>query len=137
MNRKSAVAALAALAFFAPLAAQAQSQPEDPPKRIRSVLLYGDEQCPKPSDPDEIVVCADAGDSPYRIPKRFRNQPSDEPGAQSWSRRAEVIEEVNRVGLPGSCSPFGIGGQFGCSRQFIQQWAQERLEREARAAREQ
>jgi hypothetical protein len=119
-----------------PAVAEAQTAPQDPPKRIRSVLVYGDEACPKPEDPDEIVVCANGGDSPYRIPKRFRDEASTRPEAQSWSRRVEVIEDVNRVGMPGSCSPVGIGGQFGCSREFIRQWAQERLEKEAKAARE-
>ena len=124
----------APLAFV--LASPAMAQQSDPPKRIRSVLLYGEEQCPPSTDPDEIVVCANAGDSPYRIPKRFRDEAREGPAAQSWSRRAELIEEVNRAGLPNSCSPIGTGGQTGCSRQFIRQWAQERLDREAREARQ-
>jgi hypothetical protein len=118
--------------------ALAQDKPEQkgPPQRIRSVMLYGDEQCPKPESDDEIVVCANGGDSPYRIPKQFRGQPKEGPGSTSWARRAEVVEEVNRAGLPNSCSPIGTGGQTGCTRAFIRQWAQERLDRKAKAARE-
>ena len=109
--------------------------PQEPPKRIRSILLYGDEECPKSNDPDEIVVCAKSGESPYRIPKRFRDQPSEDAAAQSWTRRMETVEEVNRAGLPDSCSPVGSGGQTGCTRKFIQQWAQERLDQKAKASR--
>jgi hypothetical protein len=71
----------------APAMAQDQSAPDGPPKRIRSVILYGDEKCPPKIDPEEIVVCANGGDSQYRIPKRFRNQPKEGPTAQAWSRR--------------------------------------------------
>jgi hypothetical protein len=129
---------LAAAALLAtPVMAVGQDAPQGPPKRIRNVILFGDEQCPTAQDPDEVVVCAKTSESPYRIPKRFRNQPAEGPAAQSWSRRAELVEEVNRAGLPNSCSPIGTGGQTGCSRQFIQQWAQERLERQVKESREQ
>lgn len=116
----------------APAFAQDQSAPQDPPKRVRSILLYGDQQCPAATNPDEIVVCAEGGESPYRIPKRFRNAAKTDPPNTSWARRMEVVEDVNRAGLPNSCSPIGTGGQTGCTRQFIQQWAQERLEKEAK-----
>ncbi|NML04757.1 hypothetical protein [Sphingomonas sp. G-3-2-10] len=127
--------------FAAPLIlfavpAAAQDAQDGPPKRVRSVITFGDEKCPPATDPDEIVVCASGGDSPYRIPKRFRNQPAEGPAAQSWSRRVEVVEEVNRAGLPNSCSPIGTGGQSGCTRQMIRQWYQERLETEAKRGRE-
>ncbi|MGK6357091.1 hypothetical protein ACMGDH_17920 [Sphingomonas sp. DT-207] len=120
---------IAASLLAVPAAAQDQSTPQAPPNRVRSVILYGDEQCPKPSGPDEVVVCANAGDSPYRIPKQFRDQPDESSAASAWTRRVETVEEVNRAGLPNSCSPVGTGGQTGCSRQFLQQWAQDRLNR--------
>ncbi|MEI9850722.1 MAG: hypothetical protein WDN24_07545 [Sphingomonas sp.] len=107
---------------------------ETPPQRIRNVILFGEEQCPTAENPDEIVVCAKSGESPYRIPKEFRNAPSDDPAAVSWSRRAELIEEVNRVGLPNSCGVTGMSGQTGCSRELIRQWAQERLEKRVKEA---
>lgn len=130
---------LAATALLAaPVLAQdvpGQSGPQDLPKRVRSVLLYGKEACPKPANDDEIVVCATGGDSPYRIPKELRNQPDESAPAQAWTNRVETVEEVNRVGLPNSCSPVGMGGQSGCSRQAIRQWYQERLEAKAKASR--
>ena len=133
---------LARLIFAAPLLliaapsfAQTAGTGDGPPKRVRSVVTYGDEACPKQTDPEEIVVCAKGGDSPYRIPKRFRNQPKEGPTGQSWTRRMEVVEEVNRAGLPNSCSPIGTGGQTGCTRLMIQQWYQDRLDRKTKAAR--
>jgi hypothetical protein len=118
-----------------PALVQDQQVQQDPPKRVRSVLLYGDEQCPKGQDPDEVVVCAKAGDSPYRIPERFRDQPNEGAAAQAWTNRVETVEEVNRAGLPNSCSPVGTGGQTGCTRAMIRQWYQERLDQKAKNAR--
>jgi hypothetical protein len=118
-----------------PAAPQDGAKGDGPPSRVRSVLLYGDEQCPKAENPDEIVVCADAGESPYRIPKRFRNQPDEGAAAQAWTNRVESVEEFNRAGLPNSCSPVGIGGQTGCTRSMIRQWYQERVDQKAKAAR--
>ena len=123
--------ALAALAMVAQDAPAQDGAGQEPPTRIRSVLLYGDEQCPTARDDDEIVGCSSAGDSPFRIPEALRERP-ERPANVSWVRRVEVIEEVNRVGLPDSCSPVGTGGQTGCTRQMLQQWAQERLERQRR-----
>uniref|UniRef100_UPI00195375A8 hypothetical protein n=2 Tax=Pseudomonadota TaxID=1224 RepID=UPI00195375A8 len=101
---------------------QSQDADSGPPKRVRSILLYGQEECPKSQSEEEIVVCANAGESPYRIPKRFRNQPKDDAASQAWTNRVETVEEVNRAGLPNSCSPVGTGGQTGCTRQMIRQW---------------
>ncbi|WP_262503994.1 hypothetical protein [Sphingosinithalassobacter sp. CS137] len=126
------------LAAAAAAAFPVQDAPQDAgadATRIRSVLLYGDESCPPATSPDEIVVCTRAGESPYRIPERFREQPSERPANTSWVRRVEMIEEVNRAGLPNSCSPIGTGGQTGCTQEQIRQWAQERLEAEARQSR--
>lgn len=125
---------LAATALLA-APALAQDKPQDPPKRVRSILLYGQEECPKPANADEIVVCANAGESPYRIPKSLRDQPDESAPAQAWTNRVETVEEVNRVGLPNSCSPVGSGGQTGCTRQMIRQWYQERLDAKAKASR--
>jgi hypothetical protein len=118
-----------------PVPAQTSGPQEEPPKRVRSILVYGDEQCPKSENPDEIVVCANAGESPYRIPKRFRNQPKEGGASNAWTNRVETVEQFNRAGLPNSCSPVGSGGQTGCTRAAIRQWYQERLDQKAKAAR--
>jgi alkylation response protein AidB-like acyl-CoA dehydrogenase len=122
---------LAAFAVATPALAQEKEAQSTQPQRVRSVLLYGDQQCPKAESPDEIVVCANAGDSPYRIPKNLRER-TPGPEGTSWVRRAELIDEVNRVGMPGSCSPVGSYGASGCTLQAIQQWAAERKAQKAR-----
>ncbi|ODP38355.1 hypothetical protein [Sphingomonas turrisvirgatae] len=119
------LAMLAILTTSAPVLAQEAGAPSGTPQRVRSVLLYGDEQCPKPQNADEIVVCANGGDSPYRIPKNLRERPVT-PASTSWVRRAELVDEVNRVGVPGSCTPVGAFGQSGCTVQMIQRWAAEK-----------
>ncbi len=129
--------AAAALLATPAIAQDAAKQPQDnqgPPKRVRSVLLYGQDECPKPQSEDEIVVCASGGDSPYRIPKEFRNARKDDAASQAWTNRVEMVEDVNRAGLPNSCSPVGTGGQTGCTRAAIRQWYQERLEQKAKDA---
>lgn len=129
---------LAAALLAGPAMAQDSKQSQDtnsgPPQRVRSILLYGKEECPKAQSEDEIVVCANAGESPYRIPKEFRNKPKDDAASQAWTNRVEMVEDVNRAGLPNSCSPVGSGGQTGCTRQMIRQWYQERLDAKAKAA---
>ena len=53
---------LFAALMASPAPAQVRGPQDEPPKRVRSILLYGDEQCPKTEDPDEIVVCAEHED---------------------------------------------------------------------------
>ncbi|WHU03481.1 MULTISPECIES: hypothetical protein [unclassified Sphingomonas] len=132
--RLLAAAALLATPAIAQDAKQSSQDNQGPPKRVRSVLLYGQEQCPKPQSEEEIVVCANGGESPYRIPKEFRNQPKNDAASQAWTNRVEMVEDVNRAGLPNSCSPVGTGGQTGCTRAAIRQWYQERLEQKAKNA---
>jgi alkylation response protein AidB-like acyl-CoA dehydrogenase len=125
---------LIAALLAAPVPAIAQDgEAAAPPQRVRSVLLYGDDQCPKAESPDEIVVCANGGDSPYRIPKNLRERPVT-PASTSWVRRAEVVDEVNRVTVPGSCTPVGTFGQSGCTLQSIQRWAAEKKAQKERDA---
>lgn len=121
--------------FATALLAQDKPAPSGPPQRVRSVLLYGEEKCPRSEDPNEIVVCANVGESPYRIPKQFRDKPDEGAAAQAWTNRVDTVEQVNRAGLPNSCSPIGIQGQTGCTRQMIQQWYQERVNQKAKASR--
>lgn len=125
-----------ALLFTAPALAQETLKTDagEPPQRVRSVLLYGDDSCPKPESADEVVICAKVGESPYRIPKSLRKTEPG-PGGTSWVRRAELIDEVNRQSLPGSCSPIGSYGQSGCTLRMLQQWkAEQRAKKEEEAA---
>lgn len=116
-----------------PVLAQEAEDGNAPPQRVRSVLLYGDDQCPKAQSEDEVVICSKVGESPYRIPKSLRKSKFS-PESVSWTRRAEVVDEVNRVTLPGSCSPIGSFGHTGCTIQMLQQWRAERAEQKAEEA---
>jgi len=123
---------LAAIAA-APVLAQEAGDGNEPPQRVRSVLLYGDDQCPKAESEDEVVICSKVGESPYRIPKSLRKTEPG-PGGTSWTRRAELVDEVNRVTLPGSCSPIGSFGHTGCTMQMLQNWRAERAAQKAEEA---
>jgi|APFEC2959095171_1045051.scaffolds.fasta_scaffold00009_288 hypothetical protein len=123
---------LAALAAT-PVLAQEADADNAPPQRVRSVLLYGDDQCPKASSEEEVVICSKVGESPYRIPKSLRkSEPT--PASTSWTRRAELVDEVNRQVLPGSCSPIGSYGHTGCTIQMLQNWRAERAAQKAEEA---
>ncbi|MBB3911032.1 hypothetical protein [Sphingomonas desiccabilis] len=118
---------VAALAASPAMAQEAEKTSNAPPQRTRSVTVYGKEECPKPETENEVVVCARKDESErFRIPSELRNPPSQEAAAQSWANRAETMMEVNRVGLPDSCSPVGTGGQTGCNQQLLRQWYQQR-----------
>ena len=123
---------LAAIAATPVLAQEAEGGNE-PPQRVRSVLLYGEDQCPKAESEDEVVICSKVGESPFRIPKSLRKTEPG-PGGTSWTRRAELVDEVNRVTLPGSCSPIGSFGQSGCTTQMLQQWRADRAAKKAEEA---
>lgn len=118
---------VAALAASPAMAQEAEKTSSAPPQRTRSVTVYGKEECPKPETENEVVVCARKDESErFRIPSELRNPPSQDAAAQSWANRAETMMEVNRVGLPDSCSPVGTGGQTGCNQQLLRQWYQQR-----------
>lgn len=124
------VAGLILAAIAIPVAAHAQIGPvENPPPRTRSVIVYGDDPCPKGTT-DEIVVCArqPEGDR-YRIPKRFRGQKAaSSPAGNSWANKVTSTEDASRMaaGVPNTCSAVGTGGQSGCFLQFQTQAANAR-----------
>jgi len=116
------------------LAAPALAAPEadePPPTRVSTLVVFGDDPCPRSSD-DEIIVCARQPESDrYRIPKSLRKHPKTDQVTQSWVERARTLDMVSKKGLPNSCSPHGTGGQTGCMRQFLEA---ARAEREAAQA---
>ncbi|MBX3593948.1 hypothetical protein [Sphingomonas sp.] len=114
------------------LAQDAGGEGSEPPQKVRSVILYGDDKCPAAAA-DEIVVCHSGGESPFRIPKSLRKSP-ERPANTSWVRRAELIDEVNRATLPGSCNPIGSNGQTGCTLKMLQQWKAEQAAKKAEEA---
>jgi hypothetical protein len=107
--------AAAALVAFPPAVAA------DPPQRIATMLVFGNDACPR-SSADEVVICARQPESErYRIPKRFRGRQYNAARDGSWAGTARVLEYVSRQGLPDSCSPGGTYGQSGCFRKFLEQ----------------
>ena len=90
-------------------------------ERIATLIVFGDDPCPRSTE-DEVVVCARQPESErYRIPKRFRGKQYNEARDGSWAGTAKVLEYVSRQGLPGSCSPNGSFGQTGCFRKFLEE----------------
>jgi len=113
--------------FMAATPLAAAQKAEDSPPRVSTLVVFGNDPCPRSSD-EEIIVCARQPESErYRIPKQFRKQ-KREAVTQSWVDRARTLDMVSRRGLPNSCSPQGSNGQTGCMRQFLEA---ARAEREA------
>jgi hypothetical protein len=112
MIRAFLILSLLALPSAAPAA--------DPPARVSTLVVYGNDPCPR-SSADEIVVCARQPENErYRIPKELRKREYNEARDGSWAGTARVLEYVSRQGRPDSCSPVGSYGQTGCFRQFIE-----------------
>ena len=104
-----------------------------PPERVISIMVYGNDPCPRSSG-DEIVVCARQPESErFRIPKRFRDKKQEAAG-RSWGDRAATLEYVAGAGTPNSCSVVGSGGQTGCMQQFLRQAREERRQARSDAA---
>ncbi|WP_156679764.1 hypothetical protein [Sphingomonas profundi] len=132
MNRIALLAPIVLVVAAWPPAAHAASQP--PPARTTSLIVYGEDPCPK-GDGDEIVVCAREPESErYRIPKKLRDRKAEETGARSWTDRVAGVEEASRPSRPNSCSAVGAGGQSGCTQAMLRQWFAERQAAKAEAA---
>jgi hypothetical protein len=103
----------------------AADPPPSEPTKMTTLVVYGDDPCPRSND-EEIVVCAREPESErYRIPKKLRRAKPDA-AQRSWGDRVQVLEMVGRQGTPNSCSPIGTGGQSGCMAQFLRQAREER-----------
>lgn len=96
-----------------------------PPERITSLIVYGDDACPK-GEGDEIVVCARKPESErYRIPKALREKP-EVAGGPGWGSQVANMESISRQTMPGSCSVIGSYGFTGCAAARLSQWFAER-----------
>lgn len=114
MIRPLALSLLAATLLAAPAAAQ-----DTGGDKIRMVIVYGDDEPPASTDPDEIVVVAHMPENDrYRIPQELRF--SDDPANMAWARRVERLDMIGKFGT-NSCSPAGAGGFTGCTQLLIDQ----------------
>lgn len=103
--------------------------------RTISIVVYGDDPCPKSTE-DEIVVCARRPEEErYRIPKELRKAP-EEVTARAWGDRAIALDAISRAGMPNSCSPVGSGGQTGCVEMLMRQWHAARRDMKTNASPE-
>jgi hypothetical protein len=114
MQRLIAPLAVMAAATLISAPAAAQDAPGD---KVNTVIIYGADACPK-STGNEITVCARLDESErYRIPENLRD--SDSPANQSWAAKVRSFETVGDFG-PLSCTPFGAGGELGCTAKEIE-----------------
>lgn len=118
-----AAASAAALTLVpAPAAAQGAQQ-----ERVRRLIVYGRDPCPRAASGEEIVVCARRPETErYRIPRELRDDVADpDPESVSWAARAEALEYIGRTGIQ-SCSTVGPGGASGCWNELVRAWRRER-----------
>ena len=99
--------------------------------RQRLVTVFGTEECPKPTSPDEIVVCARLPDAEiYRIPKPLRSANTARVSPFQANRNLLLGDATGGAGGSiGSCSAVGGGGAIGCNQRQIDAWAQDRTSR--------
>jgi hypothetical protein len=104
---------LALAGAIAPGLASAQNVDIPTQPRQRAVTVFGEEKCPRSTDPNEIIICNHRpAEEQFRIPPAIRSQ-----------ARIEKRDDVGaRIGLadhtmaPVNCSAVGTQGQFGCSQ---------------------
>lgn len=103
----------------APLSLAVPAAAQDGTYRARTVVVFGNDECPKADNPDEIIICARRPEEErYRIPKDIREQEK-----AAIARKDDVA--ANRAALAsgqqsasgiGSCSAAGAGGMIGCTK---------------------
>lgn len=93
--------------------------------RVRSVIVFGTDPCPKATSPDEIIVCARQPDEDrYRIPPALR-QGQGVAVSNFTKDRSLLVQQAagGAGGSIGSCSAVGPGGVTGCMQQEVDNWA--------------
>ena len=123
---RAAIASFAvAAAAFAIAASAAPAPSASSQERIRRVIVYGADPCPRGPD-GEIVICGRRPERDrYRIPEELRNEPSTVAESTAWAVKAESMEYVGRTGIQ-SCSTVGPGGSTGCWQQLMNAARKER-----------
>ena len=120
------------LAAAAPTPALSFVQPDedDPAGRQTTLVVYGDDPCPRSTE-DEVVICArQPEDERYRIPEPLRR--SSDPPELDGVARVEQLEEAQRDTRPGSCSVVGSFGHTGCTQEMVRRWYEDRRARRSR-----
>jgi hypothetical protein len=117
-------AASAAAVTLVPAPASAQGAQQE---KVRRLVVYGRDPCPRAESGDDIVICARRPETErYRIPRELRDSAAeDDPESTSWAARAEALEYVGRTGIQ-SCSTVGPGGVSGCWNEMVRAWRRDR-----------
>jgi hypothetical protein len=117
--------------MLTPTVASFAATPAKPaPEKVSTLVVYGNDPCPK-GDGNEVVVCARQPESErYRIPHRLREKPYNAARDGSWAGTAAVVDAAGRQNMPGACNANGAWGQTGCWDRFM---AEARADREAQA----
>ena len=109
-----------ALALAAAPLAAVPAAAQDGGYRSRTVVVFGEDPCPKASNPDEIIVCARRPEEErYRIPKDIREAEKAAQIAredQVAANRAAIVSGRTAATGIGSCSAAGAGGITGCTQ---------------------
>jgi hypothetical protein len=114
---RAAIASLALIAAASVAWTAAPAQSGSGAERIRRVIVYGNDPCPRGTG--EIVICGRRPDRDrYRVPEEFRDAPGTDPDSTSWAVRAETMEFVGNTGIQ-SCSTVGPAGSTGCWQQLM------------------
>lgn len=115
-------------------AAPAVADDGAPSPRQSTLVVYGNDPCPRSSDPDLVVVCARRPETDrYRIPAPLRRR-SQPPSEVSWASRIDSLDEASAPMRPNSCTVVGSFGQTGCTQQMIRQWYAARRAQQAEDA---
>lgn len=99
--------------------------------RQRLVTVFGTEPCPKPTSPDEVVVCARLPETEiFRIPTPLRQAEKRDSPFQANRNLLLGDSSGGAGGSIGSCTAVGAGGMMGgCSRRQVDAWAKDRAGR--------
>ena len=129
---KSVPLLLAAVLTAAVAPAFAADPPPSEPNKITTLVVYGDDPCPRAAD-DEVVVCTRRPEE-----ERYRIAPNLRPSGtrqerESWATRAQDLKSVGSTGI-GACSPVGPGGHTGCLVQDIERAMKENDEADQQGA---
>jgi len=110
------------------LAAQPAAEQQIGPPAPKIVQEPGCED--EPADGDEIVVCgrADDEDSPYRLPREFRDLPSHDDRDASHAARQRDLDALDQYGS----QTVGPSGALQRSRQTDCEWRAARQEAQGR-----
>ena len=92
--------------------------------RQKLVTVFGTDECPKSTDPDEVIICSRRpAEDRYRIPEVVRTDRKPE-GPFEGSNRSALLGDASggAGGGIGSCSAVGPGGGTGCNQALQDQY---------------